>query len=101
MLEVYEQTGLVRQTAKMLHCSKNTVKCWIHKSRKQPDVPLEFMAKRKKTKLGFKSISPLIEKKIMQQLEKMARMKRASASFGTGCIVCEIPFRRFKKPMII
>lgn len=70
MLEVYEQTGSIRQTAKILHCSKNTVKCWIHKSRKQPDVPLELMAKRKKTKLGFKSISPLIEKKIIQQLEE-------------------------------
>lgn len=70
MLEVYEQTGSIRQTAKILHCSKNTVKCWINKSKKQPDVPLELMAKRKKTKLGFKSISPLIEKKIIQQLEE-------------------------------
>lgn len=70
ILEVYEQTGSIRHTAKVLNCSKNTIKLWLHKSRKQPDVPLVFMAKRKKTKLGFKSISPLIEKKIIQLLEE-------------------------------
>lgn len=70
ILEVYEQTGSIRQTAKVLNCSKNTIKLWLRKSRKQPDVPLVFMAKRKKTKLGFRSISPLVEKKIIQLLEE-------------------------------
>ncbi len=70
ILEVYEQTGSIRQTAKVLNCSKNTIKLWLRKSRKQPEVPLELMAKRKKTKLGYRSISPLVEKKIIHLLEE-------------------------------
>lgn len=66
ILEVYEQTKSIRKTAKILKCSKNTVKIWLRKTVNKPDVPLEKMAKRKKVTMKHRSIPSALQERIIQ-----------------------------------
>lgn len=83
ILEVYEQTKSIRKTAKILKCSKNTVKIWLRKTVNKPDVPLEKMAKRKKVTMKHRSIPSALQERIIQILKndkekhKLLRIKNS------------------------
>ena len=47
ILQVYEETSSIKKTALILKCSKNTVRAYLRKSNKYPDIPLESLVKRK------------------------------------------------------
>lgn len=69
MLEVYEQTKSIRKTAKIMKCSKNTIKAWIRKLVNQPDIPLVKIVKRKKVTMNHRSIPSSIEERIIRMLK--------------------------------
>jgi hypothetical protein len=47
ILQVYAETSSIKKTAKILKCSKNTIKAYLRKSNDHPSVPLESFVKRK------------------------------------------------------